>query len=86
MAVFAQCKLIWIQTSQQDLDYLDQILFEVFTIAIDEVPEGFKDVLLMLLTWTQCSGMELNELQKVFSETHSDLQKCLGGDKLQVEL
>ena len=73
MAVFAQGKLIWIQAAQEDLDYLDQILFKVLAITIDEVPQSFKHILLMLLTWTQCCRMELNQLQKVFGEADSDL-------------
>ena len=73
VAVFAQGKLIWIQAAQEDLDYLDQILFKVLAITIDEVPQSFKHILLMLLTWTQCCRMELNQLQKVFGEADSDL-------------
>jgi len=86
VAIFAQGKLVWIQAAQEDLDDLDQILFKVLAIAIDEVPEGFEHILLMLLTWAQCSRMELNQLQKVFSEADSDLEKCFGGDKLQIQL
>ena len=86
VTILAQGKLVWIQTPQEYLDDLDEVLLKVLTVAIDEVPERLKHVLLMLMARPESRSVELDELEELLSEAHSDLEKRLGGHKLQVQL
>ena len=65
---------------------MDEVLFKVLTVAIDKVSERLKYVLLMLMAGPESRSVELDELEELLSEAHSDLEKRLGGHKLQVQL
>lgn len=41
VTILAQGKLVWVETAQQDLHYLNQELLQVLSVAIDEVAECF---------------------------------------------
>ena len=78
MTVFPQRQLVWIETLQKDMNNLNEVLFEVVSIPVDEVPQSLQHVLLVFNTLGERSRMELDQLQKHVCKAYPNLKQGLG--------
>ena len=86
MTIFPQGELVRVQTAKQDLHDLDEILLQVLPVTVDEVAKRLQYVLLVLVAWAERRRVELDQLEELLSEAHSDFKERLRCHQFEVEL